>query len=116
MCAKDLRNCLLGDIKDQGIGAFLRDQRKRKKYTQEHVAEAVGLSDKHYSRIEAGRYVPNLMNFLNILEVLDLNLEDFTANKLAQRKAERDIMHLLEDAKDEDLEICLNIIKLVLRV
>lgn len=112
---EEMKNNFIGTAKNNGIGAIIREQRKRKKFTQEYVAERVGLSDKHFSRIEGGKYIPNLINFFNILEVLELNLEDFSDKKLHQRKAERDIMHLIEDASEENLELALNILKLILK-
>lgn len=97
-----------------GIGAVIREQRKRLGYTQEFVAEKMGISEKHYSRIESDKYYPSLPTFFSLIKVLELNLEAFSEESKNKRKIEKDILHLLENAKDKDLELCSNVIKLLL--
>lgn len=102
------------ELLESKLGDLIKKQRKRKKYTQEKVAEAIGISDKHYSKIEIGKYVPSLQTFFKLLEVLELNLDDFSVSAAIQRTKEKDIAELLKRANDSDLELCFNLIKVVL--
>lgn len=97
-----------------GIGAIIREQRKRLGYTQEFVAEKMGISEKHYSRIESDKYYPSLPTFFSLIKVLELNLEAFSEESKNKRKIEKDILHLLENASDEDLEKSLAILRLII--
>ena len=57
------------------IGIRIREIRKRKKMTQECLAEATGLSDAYISKVECGAKA-SLESLLRIAEVLDVTLND----------------------------------------
>ena len=59
------------------VGAKIQEYRKKRKLTQAQLAERVGLTDKHIGRIESGNFFPACNKFLNILEVLDININEF---------------------------------------
>ena len=64
----------------QKLGLKIKEIRKSKKYTQEYVAEKIGIETKSLSKIETGIFYPtaeNLEKILNILEVLPKDLFDF---------------------------------------
>lgn len=64
----------------QKLGLKIKEIRKSKKYTQEYVAEKIGIETKSLSNIERGIFYPtaeNLEKILNILEVLPKDLFDF---------------------------------------
>lgn len=42
------------------IGAFIAFNRKKKEYTQEQLAEKLGVTNKTISRWENGHYMPDL--------------------------------------------------------
>lgn len=110
----DIKNKPAKQAPKNGIGAVIREQRKRLGYTQEYVAEKIGISEKHYSRIESDRYYPSLPNFFKLIKILELSLDDFSAGSKKKRKLEKDVLYLLEHASDEELDKCLSIIKLIL--
>lgn len=56
------------------IGSLIRMSRKEKGMTQTEIAEAIGVSSQHYSRIERGEYTPGLQTFLKLIDVLDLDI------------------------------------------
>lgn len=114
MAAKNLKKIDIRNLDKKQIGSLIQSQRKRKKYTQEQVAEAICISEKHYSTIESGKYLPSLQTFFNLLDVLELNLDDFSKSKVTQRPEEKDIAELVKGASDIDLELCLNLVKVVL--
>jgi len=59
------------------IAQIIQNARKEKGLKQSQLAEKIGISEKHLSKIETGRNYPALDNFLRIIEVLDLSLKDF---------------------------------------
>lgn len=63
------------------IGAFIAMNRKKKGYTQEQLAEKLGVTNKTISRWENGHYMPDL----SLLEPLSKEL-DITLNELLARK------------------------------
>ena len=54
------------------IGNKIKEFRKKAKLTQAQLAEKIGLSETHMSKIETGTNTPTLENFLRIAEVLNL--------------------------------------------
>lgn len=82
--------------------------------TQFELAEKIGLHEKHISRIESGQNFPNLESFFKILEVLDLKMSDFDNDcVLVQGKTRDEINYILNNSTQEQLELYLNIIKLL---
>lgn len=62
------------------IGEKIKQFRKKSNLSQAELAEKVGLSDKHIGRIEAGKYLPSFCNFLNILEIYNIDISEFGKN------------------------------------
>ena len=59
------------------IAQIIKKARKEKGLKQSELAESVGITEKHLSKIETGRNYPALDNFLRIIDVLNLSLRDF---------------------------------------
>ena len=96
------------------IGQKIKDFRKKQKLSQAELAEKVGLSDKHIGRIEAGKYIPSCINFLNIIETLDINISEFGINIDEPKDETRsELLKLIYTASDKELKIFLNILKVV---
>ena len=53
---------------------FLRDERKRKKITQEQLANLVGVSRQSINAIERGKYTPSTALALKISEIFNSNV------------------------------------------
>lgn len=66
------------------IGNVIRNARKQAKLNQAELSEKLGMSEKNLGNIENGRQYPQVNNFLKIIEVLNLSLEDFGV-KLTQK-------------------------------
>jgi len=62
------------------IGQIIQRARKEKGLKQSQLAEKVGLSEKHLSKIETGKNFPALDTFLNLIQTLDLSFKDFGLN------------------------------------
>lgn len=59
------------------IGNVIRNARKKAKLNQAELSEKLGMSEKNLGNIENGRQFPQVNNFLRIIQVLNLSLEDF---------------------------------------
>ena len=59
------------------IGKTIQTIRKRANIKQSELAEKIGISEKHLSKIETGKNLPSLDNFLKMAEVLNFSLNDF---------------------------------------
>ena len=59
------------------IAQQIRLHRKKAQMTQEELAEKVGLSVQHISRIESAYYIPSLKSFFMIAEALNMDLRVF---------------------------------------
>lgn len=56
------------------LGNMIRTYRKKRGLTQKEVADRIGVTMQHYSRLERGQYLPGLETFFKLSEILDLNL------------------------------------------
>ena len=59
------------------IAKKIRLARKRAGFTQEELAEKIGISAKQISRIELATYSPSLSTFLKIVHVLKIDMSEF---------------------------------------
>ncbi len=55
----------------------IKEARKRLKYSQYEVAEAISVSVRWYQKIEAGQKLPNTVVMLRLILFLELDPEDF---------------------------------------
>lgn len=62
------------DIKLQNLGSLLKSLRIERGLKQSDVAERVGVSTQHYSRIERGEYIPSLQTFFSLVEMFDIDI------------------------------------------
>ena len=61
------------------VGRVIRQKRKDLGLKQSELAEMVGISEKHLSKIETGKNYPALDNFFKMTEILKLSLKDFVS-------------------------------------
>ncbi len=64
-------------INKEIVATVIQNARRKAKLTQAELAEKVGISEKHLSKIETGKNYPALDTFLKILDILNLTLGDF---------------------------------------
>lgn len=65
------------DFDKKYIAKILKNGRKKKGLKQSQLAEIIGISEKHLSKIETGKNYPALDNFLKLIKILDLSFNDF---------------------------------------
>ena len=57
----------------------LSDIRKSKHYTQQYVADQIGIEQSAVAMWESGKSTPSMKNLLRLAEVLDVSLDDLVA-------------------------------------
>jgi len=76
------------------LGERIRELRKAKGYTQEQLAELVGVEPRHISRVEGGYSSPSIDRLAKVSEVLGVPIKDLF-----------DFMHLNEsDERLKDID------------
>lgn len=59
------------------LGLKIKELRKRKRFTQEQLAELINMEQNSISVIESGRNFPTLGTLEKIAQILEVNLSDF---------------------------------------
>lgn len=62
--------------KKELLGMRIKEIRENRKFTQDKLAEMVGIDPKHLSRIENGRNYPSFETLEKILDSLNVSYED----------------------------------------
>lgn len=102
------------DYDKKDVGKKIKRFRKLRGLTQAELAEKIGISEKHVSKIEMGIYVPTLVNFINILAVLNISLEDIgIIINNDKSKLYTDFITLISDLSDKELQCCYDIVKTI---
>lgn len=70
------------EINKETIAKVIKNKRQESNLTQIELAEKIGISEKHMSKIETGKNYPALDTFLKILDTLNLTLGDFGLQKI----------------------------------
>ena len=83
------------DIK-KNVGKRLREYRKSKSYTQDELAEIVGIDTVSLSKIETGRNYPSSENLMKLAEALDVEVYEFFIQDMVKTNDE-----LLDDIYKE---------------
>lgn len=86
------------------IAERIKYHRKMQNLTQAELAEMVGLSDQHLSRIESGAYIPSLKTFFLLVKVLKIDLREFGFNIEITRNPMRDkLIHKIISATEAEV-------------
>lgn len=93
------------------IAQVIQNARKQKGLKQSQLAEMIGISEKHLSKIETGNNYPALDNFLRIVKILDLSLKDFGLNDEAESsKYKRHLQKIINTSTEKQLSIYSDVI------
>lgn len=94
------------------IAKKIKLARKKAGYTQEELAEKIGITSKQVSRIELGTYIPSLPTFLKIVKILEINLNDFgLKNPKDIDPVREEFMKLILSLPDPKLKFCLETVR-----
>lgn len=97
------------------IGKFIADTRKERNMTQQQLADALSISNKTVSKWECGRGLPEVSLILPLCETLQITVNDLlTGARVAevdyQRKAEENMMDLMQENQENKKRMALSII------
>ncbi len=98
------------------LGTRIREIRKRRKLSQEMLAERAGISAQYVSNIERGKENPTLDLLLRVAEALKVSLRemcDFEAEELDVKKIRSSIREILKTRDPETLRVALKLLKTV---
>ena len=95
------------------IGKFIAEERKKKGYTQRHLSEKLGISDKTVSKWERGNGFPEVSLLLPLCEELDISVNELLSGKRVseeeyRKKAEENMVNLVKEAQESKKKIILS--------
>lgn len=96
------------------IGNVIKKARKGANLTQSVLAEKIGMTDKNLGNIENGKQFPQLNNFLRLLEILNLSVEDFGVEpKQPINKIRNSLLQKIYTSSDNELKTYSEILSLI---
>lgn len=99
--------------KKQALGLRIKEFREKNKYTQDKLAEKIGIDPKHLSRIENGRNFPSMETIEKLVMNLNITFQDlFQFGHFENRiNLIKSITDDLEKLPDEKLRFLYKVIK-----
>ncbi len=87
------------------IGLKIKEIRKRKKISQEKLAEMVMMNHRSIVRLENSQSVPTVETLEKIAVALDVSISDFFETKMIKTRTEivEDINNLIKQMNDDEL-------------
>lgn len=87
------------------LGTRIKELRKKKKYTQDKLAEMVGVDPKHLSRIECGSNFPSLdlLNKISTTLEIEPSILFITSHLKDKRTLLEEIKNILEKENVENI-------------
>lgn len=96
------------------LASRIKYHRQKKGLTQAELAEKVGLSVQHVSRIESAYYIPSLVSFFMIVDVLEIDLREFGFDIESTKNERKDkLVDTILQASETELTFYENIINSV---
>ena len=94
------------------IGQRIRKYRKAHGFSQEQLAEIIGISVTHMSHIETGNTKLSLPVFVDIAKVLDISTDDLLQETVSgKRKAENELSEIIKSCSAAQARIICDIAK-----
>ncbi len=97
------------------IGKFIAETRKAQGFTQRQLADALSISDKTVSKWETGRGLPEVSLMLPLCAALGITVNDLLSGARVdaadyQRKAEENMMNLMQENQENRRKMALSIV------
>lgn len=92
------------------IGRFIAERRKMKNLTQMQLAEKLGITDRAVSKWENGRGMPDSSLMLDLCGELEISVNELLSGETIEmkeydRKAEQQLLELMEEREEKDREL-----------
>lgn len=89
----------------QYIAKKIKEYRKKSGLTQAELAEKIDIGTKQVSRIEIAEFYPSLSTFFKIVDVLNIDINDFVVNLPEDKnKIRRKLLDVIYNATDDELD------------
>lgn len=97
------------------IGSFIAEIRKAQNLTQKQLADTLGISDKTVSKWECGKGLPDVSLMLPLCGVLNITVNDLlSGEKISeidyQKKAEENMMRLMQENEENKKRMALSVV------
>ncbi len=73
-------------MNQEKIGQFIAESRKKKRYTQEQLAEKLGVTNRSVSRWENGKNMPDVSLFMPLCQELDITVNELLEGELIEKE------------------------------
>ena len=104
------------EIDKKFIAEIIQNARRNAKLTQAKLAEKIGISEKHLSKIETGKNYPALDTFLKILNELNLSLGDFGFQNIGDSCPNKLFLQkIINNSSEKQLNACADVIAALLK-
>ena len=103
------------------IGKFIAESRKSKGLTQRQLADALSISDKTVSKWECGKGHPEVSLMLPLCAALEITVNDLLSGEKVssmeyQKKAEGNMMNLMQENEENRKRMALSVITVAITV
>lgn len=93
------------------IANIIQNERRKVGLKQSELAERIGISEKHLSKIETGKNYPALNTFLKIIDVLNLTLGDFGFYTISKNSSNKVLLQkIINNSSEKQIDIYTDII------
>lgn len=93
------------------VANIIQTERKKIGLKQSELAEKIGISEKHLSKIETGKNFPALDTFFKIVNVLNLSLGDFGFYTKTNDNSNRLLLqNIINNSSDKQIDVYTDII------
>ena len=104
------------ELNKKFIAEIIQDSRRKAKLTQAELSEKIGISEKHLSKIETGRYYPALDTFIKILDTLNLTLADFKLQHIYESYPKKNqLQKIIENSSDRQIDTYIDVISALMK-
>lgn len=103
----------------QSVGKRIKIVRQMRRWTQEQLAEKVGLSPKYISGIERGVENPTLENVIRVAKVLGVEAYDlflFGESDDSEKILRKTLEKMLLEADRTQLQLCFDVMRRIMRL
>lgn len=113
MAKKDKKLKGVVDPAKAKFGAFIQKNRKAKGYTQQELADKLGITLKSVSYFECGLTYPSQENIFKLAQILDMSLDEyiFSCTRFNDMVDMGEINAMLNALSADDQEMVINIVK-----
>ena len=96
------------------VARIIKNARKNQGLKQSELAEKIGISEKHLSKIETGKNYPSLDNFFKITEVLHLSLKDYGIAEYNNVSKNKDrLLQIINTSSEKELTLYIDLINIL---